>query len=75
MTCVICRQGETVAAYVTVTLERPGATLVFKNVPARVCDNCGEQYVDETTSLKLLHDAEVSAGAGVQVEIRAYVAA
>ncbi|MCA9913998.1 MAG: type II toxin-antitoxin system MqsA family antitoxin, partial [Anaerolineae bacterium] len=34
MKCVICKQGDTRPGTVTVTLERGGTTLVFKNVPA-----------------------------------------
>ena len=46
MKCVVCKKGETKAGTTTMTLERDGATLVFKSVPARVCANCGEAYVD-----------------------------
>jgi YgiT-type zinc finger domain-containing protein len=75
MKCVICKQGNTQSDFVTITLERNNTTLVFKSVPAQVCENCGEQYVDEQTSAKLLHEAEEAERAGVQVEVRAYVAA
>ena len=50
VTCAICKQGEVVAGTTTVTLERGGTTVVIKAVPAGVCDNCGEEYVDETTT-------------------------
>jgi hypothetical protein len=33
---------------------------VIKRVPARVCANCGEQYVDETIAEQLLDTAEAS---------------
>lgn len=46
MKCVICKHGETRPGMTTVTLERGGATLVVKGVPARICGNCGEAYVD-----------------------------
>ena len=49
--------------------------LVVQHVPARVCDNCGERYLDEAIAARLLEWAEVAARAGVQVEVRAYVAA
>ncbi len=45
MKCVICRHGELTDGSTTVILERGEATLIFKEVPARVCDNCGEEYV------------------------------
>jgi len=75
MECVICKHGRTCLGEVTVTLERDGTTLVFRNVPAQVCENCGEQYVDEQTTAKLLDDADMAAQTGVQLEVRSYVAA
>ncbi|MBV6437716.1 MAG: hypothetical protein DCC53_16915 [Chloroflexi bacterium] len=75
MKCVICKQGDTQPGAVTVTLERGGTTLVFKNVPAQVCANCGEAYVDDDTTRQLLEAAEAALKAGVQVEVREFVAA
>ena len=54
MRCVICKVGETQPGKTTVTLERGGTTLVFKDVPAQVCPNCGEAYVDEEITKRLL---------------------
>jgi len=75
MKCVICKNGKTKSGNVTVTLERDSLTLVLKSVPAEVCENCGEQYVDQETAAKLLKEAEGAARDGVQVEVRSYVAA
>ena len=75
MKCVICKQGETRPGVTTVTFERNGLTLVVKKVPARVCVNCGEEYVDEQVAAKLLETAEDAAQAGALVDIRAYVPA
>ncbi|HEX21669.1 MAG TPA: type II toxin-antitoxin system MqsA family antitoxin [Actinobacteria bacterium] len=75
MKCIICKQGETIAGKVSVTFERDGMTLVIKNVPAQVCANCGEEYVDEETTSRLIKTAEAAAKVGVQVDVREYVAA
>jgi len=75
MKCVICKQGETRPGKATVTLERNGTTLVIKGVPANVCANCGEEYVDEEITARLLDTAEEAAKKGVQVDVREYVAA
>ena len=75
MTCVICKNGETRPGATTVTLERDGATVVIKGVPARVCKNCGEEYVDEGVTARLLKTAEEAVRAGVQVDVRTYEAA
>ena len=33
---------------------RGTTTVVFCNVPAQICDNCGEEYVDEEVTARLL---------------------
>ncbi len=72
MKCVICRKGETKPGTATVTLDKEGATLVFKGVPARVCANCGEEYIDENITASLLRSASEAAQLGIQVEVRQY---
>ncbi len=75
MKCVICRQGQTGDGVTTLTFVRDGTTLVIKNVPARVCGNCGEAYVDEAITTRLLKTAEDASRAGVEVEVREYATA
>ncbi len=75
MKCTICKQGETVPGYTTVTLQRGGSTLVIENVPARVCSNCEEAHVDEKTTRDLLTTAEQMATAGSLVNVSQYQAA
>ena len=75
MTCVICRQAETEPGLTIMTLTRGKLTLVVRNVPARVCPNCGEAYLDEATAEQLLRTAEQLAEAGAQVDVRDYLAA
>ena len=75
MKSVVCRQGETRPGKTTVVLQRGGATVVINDVPAPVCENCGEEYVDENVAERVLAAAEASARGGVRVEIRDYVAA
>ena len=75
MECMACRQGETRPGKTTVVLQRDGAAVVTNDVPALVCENCGEDYVDEQVAEGVLAAAEASACAGVRVEIRDYAAA
>ena len=75
MRCVICKQAEPEPGTVTVTLERGALTLVVKQVPAKVCPNCGEEYVDEEVARRLLGHAEDVALQGTMVEIRQYMPA
>lgn len=74
--CVVCKHGELREGQdTTVTLERDGATLVFKNVPACVCENCGEAYIDETITSQLLQEANRAVEAGVEIDVRHFKAA
>lgn len=74
MKCVICKHGETQLGTTTMTLERDNTTVVFKNVPADVCQTCGEAYLDAATTRRLLHIVEEAAKVGVQVDVRLYAA-
>lgn len=70
MKCPLCKQGETSAGTSSVTLQRGGLTLVVKDVPAQVCDNCGEAYVDEQAAAQLLEEADAEARAGTEINVR-----
>ena len=73
MKCVICKHGETRAGTTTVTFDRGGMTLVIKDVPARVCKNCGENYVEDYIAHEIITIAERMAKSGAQVDVRKYV--
>lgn len=75
MKCPICRNGETRPGTATLTLERGPLTMVVRHVPAQICDNCGEEYIDEATTEKALILAEAAARQGVTVEVREFAAA
>jgi YgiT-type zinc finger domain-containing protein len=75
MKCVICKKEETRRGKTTITLERDGATLIVKGVPAEICANCGEEYIDEGITIQLLKKAEKAVKDGVQIDIRECVAA
>lgn len=72
MKCVVCRHGITRPATTTLTFERGTSTVVFKNVPAEVCANCGEAYVDEAAAKQAMHQAEKAVREGVQVDVREF---
>jgi len=72
MKCVICKHGETTKGTTTITLEKNNSTIVFKEVPAQICDNCGEQYIDAATTKEVLKKAREIVKNGVEVDIRKY---
>lgn len=75
MKCPICKHGNTRKGVASMTLERNGATLVFKNVPADICENCGEIFHDESTTHALLVQAESAAARGVELDVRQFAEA
>ena len=53
MKCVLSRNGEKLF-----TISRDRLAVVVKNVPAQVCQNCGEAYVDDVTASRIFNQAE-----------------
>jgi len=58
MECVICKNGTTRSGFVTVTLERDDCIVILKQVPADVCQNCGEYYLSESVTAEVLQKAD-----------------
>ena len=69
MECLICKNGETLPGKVTITLEKNNSLVVLKEVPALVCNNCGDYYLDEETTQIVLNKAEDAVLKGAEVEI------
>ena len=65
MKCAICRNGNTEDGYATIVLEKDKTTLVFKHVPAKICDNCGEEYISAKVNKALLQQAREEMKRGI----------
>jgi YgiT-type zinc finger domain-containing protein len=74
MKCVICKMGETAEGRVTVTLQRGDLSVLIKNVPAQICENCGEYYLSDDITDQVLKQAEASAARNAEVEILRFAA-
>jgi YgiT-type zinc finger domain-containing protein len=74
MRCVICKQGQTNNGHTTVTLERADTTVVIKDVPAQICENCGEYYLSEEVTEKVHNLAQQAFRQGAEIEILRYAA-
>lgn len=74
-TCPLCQQGELHSGTSDEAMTHDGMTLVIKDVPADICDTCGEAFFDEAVTQRLLDLAREAAAAGVEVDVRRYVAA
>lgn len=67
--CPICKNGEVESGTVTVTLERDGAIILLKKVPARVCNNCASYFLDSATTRLVLQKAEASFKNGAELAV------
>jgi hypothetical protein len=56
-------------------LERGDTVLVVRRVPANVCENCGEAYIDANAFDRLQSMLDDASGSRIQVEVREYAAA
>lgn len=74
MKCVICKTGHTHPGKATVTLQRERTVVVVRDVPAEICEDCGEYYLDEATASRVYADAELSFQRHVEVEVQSYAA-
>ena len=74
MTCLFCKQGQTHPGKVTTVLERGETMVIFKGVPAEICENCGEYYLSESVTGELLERAEKAIENGAEVEILRFAA-
>jgi YgiT-type zinc finger domain-containing protein len=73
--CVICKSGEVRSGTTTLTVERGKMIVVLKEIPARVCDSCGEAYFDQMTTSRIEGIVEQLERSGVEVVVQEFVAA
>ena len=72
MKCVICKTGTTHPGKTTVTLQRGRTVVVICDVPAGICEDCGEYYLDDAVARRVYADAEHSFQRHVEVEIQSF---
>lgn len=54
---------------VTVTLERDGAIVLIKDVPAKVCDTCGNYTLSSETTRLVLTRTDEAIENGAELEV------
>jgi YgiT-type zinc finger domain-containing protein len=75
MNCIVCHHGQTRPGTTTVTFHRDGQTVVVNEVPAEVCENCGEAYVADDITEQVLEIAAEARRAQAQVLVRDFAPA
>jgi YgiT-type zinc finger domain-containing protein len=74
MKCVFCKHGTTHEGIANVTLERDNCIIILKDVPADICENCGEYYLSQSTTAAVLSRAERVIDRNAEVEILRFAA-
>ncbi len=74
MKCAICRTGDTAPGHANVVLQRDQAVVVIKDVPAEICDTCGEYYLADKEAEWVMRMAEDAVGKGSELEVLRYAA-
>lgn len=74
MKCVMCKRGETKPGVTSVLLTRDDFTFVMRDVPAEICDICGEDYINGDIAKELYHLAEKIKDQGTLLDVRKYQA-
>ncbi len=69
MGCALCKVGTTEKGKVTITLERDGAIVLIKDVPAEVCANCGHYYLSEEITRLVMEKGNTAIENGAELEV------
>jgi len=71
----MCKNGELEHRTIPMVMDRQGVTVVFQHVPAFICDQCGESYLDSDVTERLLNAlTQASLCSGTHLDIREYAA-
>ena len=74
MTCVLCKSGNYKEGFTTVVLTKDDSVVIIKQVPALICDQCGEYILSGKITKTVLAMAEEAYSKGAEVEVRRFVA-
>lgn len=66
--CPICG-GTTTKSKTTFSVDKGETLIVVRDVPANVCQQCGEEWIDDSTSAKLERIVDEARDKNTQVEI------
>lgn len=66
--CPLCG-GTRVSGRVTFTADLGAGVVVVRQVPATVCDQCGEEWIDDAVAADLAERAADARRRGAQVEV------
>ena len=73
MKCFVCRNGDTKLGRITYHAERDGRSVLVRDVPAAICNQCGEDYIDIEVSQVVYDIAERELARGEELQVTTYV--
>lgn len=53
MICLVCKHRKMEQGTTILPIEREDEILLITDIPARICANCGEAYLEEETSINV----------------------
>ena len=65
----MCKVGATEKGKVTIKLERDGAIVLIKDVPAEICTNCGHYYLSEEITRLVMEKGNTAIENGAELEV------
>ena len=60
MQCLVCKNDKFNQGMTSLNIERGAAILVITDIPARVCTNCGEPYIEADTAREVQKIADTT---------------
>ncbi|MFH1075563.1 MAG: type II toxin-antitoxin system MqsA family antitoxin [Pseudomonadota bacterium] len=73
MTCIMCK-GELTKGKVNFPVDRPPNFLLIKDVPAMVCEQCGEYFIDDGTAERIEEIVQRVKSSAVEIEVLRFAA-
>jgi YgiT-type zinc finger domain-containing protein len=70
----MCKGGEFALGKTTVTVQRGETLVIIKDVPADVCRDCGEAYLDDNVAQKIEQQVEEAVARHTEIAILRYAA-
>jgi YgiT-type zinc finger domain-containing protein len=68
MKCAMCG-GSTKKGRVTVSIDTGDGVVVVRNVPARVCSQCGEEWIDDKSAERVEQIVDTAKQHKTQIEV------
>ena len=75
MNCALCRNGTYEEGVTTIVLTKEQGIVIIKEVPALICNQCGEYILSEEIASKVMQIAKSAMENGAEIEIRKFIAA